>query len=789
MSFTDPGLGVKSFFPSNLAIKKKRRSGVLLHASGIIVGRFQVLKSLRHAHLVPYYDIIKRKQERLFIISEAYERTLQDELNQRLISPDEGTIRRLMFQMLDALVYLESYGIYHKNLSLKNIYVDSKFNIKFSDYGIGYMTDYGRLANFVIGDPHYMSPETLADGLHKSRDLLNTKCDVWSLGIICLELALGKRIFDGEDNFTTMLQVLSFVGHQIDIDKVKEDYKRSKPLSLNEYMKLDPLGVCKLTPQQRSQQYENLKKNQKVDQFISQLHFSDEFKEVIRYCLDIDSTSRASALDMVEHPYFKDLLTERKSKVLWMVAPGAWAPLLERDESDPWRQYVEEKTEKEFKKESGLTTHLFRTPKKKRRDLFDANEQLSLKELYFIWKSTSHNIENDLVPELKMAPPILRIPIYINSKAFDTSSPQATRYKHGYQDESRLYSDKVLKLSYHNLESILSQRSEKLRQDMDQTNTINWSAEQKEMDLDYQRLRIRIFKALLPELPESRFHISKEAKKDIPPILRGDIWAAILEVPPSYECKKIYDRIDNESIGPADNQIDLDIPRCHQYHELLSSEEGHRKFKRILKAWVQYNPKLGYWQGIDSLLAPFLCLHFNEESKAFMCLQRIIEKFSKNLFDKDNAVYLQEHLHILTQILSYNDPELAMHLHDIGFHPNLYAIPWFITLFTHLFSMEQIYRLWDKLLMSTSQLPFFIAYSMLKKLREILLPLDFNSCILLFSSLPSVNIDEVIKEAQDVSLNTPESVTMPKYIIIDHEVSNLSLFNLLNQISNSSLAN
>ena len=59
----------------------------------------------------------------------------------------------------------------------------------------------------------------------------------------------------------------------------------------------------------------------------------------------------------------------------------------------------------------------------------------------------------------------------------------------------------------------------------------------------------------------------------------------------------------------------MDIPRCHQYNELLSSPTGHAKFKRVLKAWVVSHPQYVYWQGLDSLCAPFLYLNFNNEGK------------------------------------------------------------------------------------------------------------------------------------------------------------------------------
>lgn len=50
-------------------------------------------------------------------------------------------------------------------------------------------------------------------------------------------------------------------------------------------------------------------------------------------------------------------------------------------------------------------------------------------------------------------------------------------------------------------------------------------------------------------------------------------------------------------------QIEVDIPRCHQYDELLSSPEGHAKFRRVLKAWVVSHPDLVYWQGESDWLA------------------------------------------------------------------------------------------------------------------------------------------------------------------------------------------
>lgn len=91
------------------------------------------------------------------------------------------------------------------------------------------------------------------------------------------------------------------------------------------------------------------------------------------------------------------------------------------------------------------------------------------------------------------------------------------------------------------------------------------------------------------------------------------MWAALLGI--SGDIQEHYDRLDKETPTITDRQIEVDIPRCHQYSELLSSSTGHERLQRLLKAWVRDNPHYVYWQGLDSLTAPFLYLNFNNEGR------------------------------------------------------------------------------------------------------------------------------------------------------------------------------
>ncbi|XP_050296963.1 TBC domain-containing protein kinase-like protein isoform X2 [Anthonomus grandis grandis] len=279
----------------------------------------------------------------------------------------------------------------------------------------------------------------------------------------------------------------------------------------------------------------------------------------------------------------------------------------------------------------------------------------------------------------------------------------------------------------------------------------------KERDPEYQLHRVILLRRLLHGYPFTKEFIINEAEEDIPPLLRGEIWAALLNIRASY--KTDYLRVDKFTHTTTDRQIEVDIPRCHQYNELLSSAEGHKKLKRILKAWVSKNSKYVYWQGLDSLTAPFLYLHFNDEAKAFACLSAFIPKYLYNFFLKDNSAIIEEYLCKFSQLIAFHDPDLANHLHEIVFYPQLFAIPWFLTLFSHVFPLYKILHLWDKLLLCDSSFPIHIGLSILTQLRDRLLTSGFNECILLFSDLPEVDIEKCALLSLSTYQNTPRSIT------------------------------
>ncbi len=77
-------------------------------------------------------------------------------------------------------------------------------------------------------------------------------------------------------------------------------------------------------------------------------------------------------------------------------------------------------------------------------------------------------------------------------------------------------------------------------------------------------------------------------------------------------------------------------------------------------------------------------------------------------------------------ILSYHDPNLASYTDSIALHPDLYAIPWFMTLFAHVFSLGKVYHLYDRILVGPPALALCVGVGVLRQMRDKLLARDFN---------------------------------------------------------------
>ena len=97
------------------------------------------------------------------------------------------------------------------------------------------------------------------------------------------------------------------------------------------------------------------------------------------------------------------------------------------------------------------------------------------------------------------------------------------------------------------------------------------------------------------------------ARHDIPPALRSEVWPLLLGVDnPVAPITSVVGEIDDDTR----NQIGIDVRRCHRYHPVLASQDGQTCLQQVLELWCR-SSGFSYWQGVDSLAAPFVVAHFH----------------------------------------------------------------------------------------------------------------------------------------------------------------------------------
>lgn len=185
-----------------------------------------ILSVLKHPNIVKFHSLVKTK-ENFYLTMELcnggdLDNALEKYQEKFGKTFSEEIVQYLMRQIIDAFNYIHSQKVVHRDIKLANILVkfdtpedEKKLNmmkahIKISDFGISIR---GKNAKTVIGSPEYMDPFILEK--YKNREDLKTdeaydqSVDIWSLGVVCYLMLIGKKLFNGRDldNFCKNVEI------------------------------------------------------------------------------------------------------------------------------------------------------------------------------------------------------------------------------------------------------------------------------------------------------------------------------------------------------------------------------------------------------------------------------------------------------------------------------------------------------------------------------------------------------------------------------------------------------
>ncbi len=171
----------------------------------------QAAASLTHSNIVSIFDV-GFDMGRHYIIMEYVDGiTLKEYISEKKKLEYREALS-IAYQISGALQAAHQKSIVHRDIKPHNILVTEDGRIKVADFGIARSSTHKTISTNgdIIGSVHYISPEQ-AKG-----ETVDTRSDIYSLGIVIHEMITGKVPFDGESPVAVaMMQIESKPGNSM----------------------------------------------------------------------------------------------------------------------------------------------------------------------------------------------------------------------------------------------------------------------------------------------------------------------------------------------------------------------------------------------------------------------------------------------------------------------------------------------------------------------------------------------------------------------------------------------
>lgn len=159
-----------------------------------------VMKMVNHPNIVELHEVMATRSKIYF----AMELVRGGELFSKIARSGclcEDDARHYFRQLISAVDFCHSRGVYHRDLKPENLLLDDAGNLKVADFGLSAFAEHVRLDGLLhttCGTPSYVAPEVIGK---KGYD--GAKADLWSCGVILFVLLAGFLPFQ-EDNIMAM---------------------------------------------------------------------------------------------------------------------------------------------------------------------------------------------------------------------------------------------------------------------------------------------------------------------------------------------------------------------------------------------------------------------------------------------------------------------------------------------------------------------------------------------------------------------------------------------------------
>ena len=125
----------------------------------------KIHRSLHHNHIVRFENFFE-DSENIYILLEFCANQTLSELIRRRKRLTELEIQVYTYQIIQALKYLHSNRVIHRDIKLGNLFLNEKMEIKLGDFGLATKLEFDcERKRTICGTPNYIAPEVI-DGRH-----------------------------------------------------------------------------------------------------------------------------------------------------------------------------------------------------------------------------------------------------------------------------------------------------------------------------------------------------------------------------------------------------------------------------------------------------------------------------------------------------------------------------------------------------------------------------------------------------------------------------------------------